>query len=294
MRITKNTGMIPTLDRDMDVQAKLRINFPAPISPLNAGLFVSNGTGTHDRRTIDSFVLIFVRKGTLDLYEEAEQFHLQEGQALILWPNCEHGGLSPFPRDLRFYWVHFRLASQGDADTSDCLDVPRLVTVRNPDRLIEFFHRYLDDQETGRLTSTGASLLLLLMLDEIRSTPASTAAPSEDSLCPIVALIEGFIANHYNEDISTSCIAGELNYNPDYLERVFRQRRGYTITRAIHRRRVKDARTLLIQHYMNIEEIAHSCGYRDAGYFRRVFKTMTGMTPHRFRHLHTHLHMNSH
>lgn len=278
----------------MDVQTSLRINFPTPLIPLNAGLFVSNGTGTHDRRTIDSFVLIFVRAGALDLYEESEQFHLHEGQALILWPNREHGGLTPFSRDLRFYWVHFQLVSHEDSEATDFLDVPRLVTVRNQDRLIEFFHRYLDDQETGRLTSTDAALLLLLMLDEIRSAQVPGTAPSEDSLCPIVALIEGFIANHYNEDISTSCIAGELNYNPDYLERVFRQRRGYTITRAIHRRRVKDARTLLIQNYMNIEEIAHSCGYRDAGYFRRVFKTMTGMTPHRFRHLHTHLHMNSH
>lgn len=278
----------------MSRENALRIPFPSPIVPQNAGLFVSNGTGIHDQRTIDSYELIFVRKGVLELYEEDREFHVHPGQTLILWPGRRHGGLASFQRDLSFYWLHFGLVCPNDSGETTLLDIPQVVTVSNPDRLTESFHRYLDDQETGWLTRTHASLLLLLMLDEIRSTTTSEQSREPTDQCPINSLIEAYIANHYNEDISTSTIASELSYNSDYLERVFRQTKGYTITRAIHRKRIKDAKTLLIQDYMNIEEIARSCGYRDAGYFRKVFKSMTGMTPHRFRHLHTHIHMNSH
>ena len=272
----------------------LRIQFLSPIVPLNGGLFVSSGTGKHDHRTIDSFELIFVRKGTLDLFEENTEFQLKEGQTLILWPGRLHGGLKPFPKGLSFYWIHFNVTNQADHGLDNHVEIPRVMSVCNPDRLTEFFHRYLDDQETGRLTSTDASLLLLLMLDEIRSSADPTLSGDEADACPVASRLESFIAEHYSQDISTSTIAAELGYNPDYLERVFRHATGYTITRAIHRRRISDAKTLLLQDYMNIEEVALSCGYKEAGYFRKVFKSLTGMTPHRFRDLHSHVHMNSH
>lgn len=264
-----------------------------PIVPLNAGLLISNGTGKHDIRVIDSYELILVKSGNLVLFEEDRVFNLRENQTLILWPDRLHGGIEPFPPDLSFYWVHFRISGGSDANDTQCLTVPRVATLQNPDRITEFFLRFIDDQETGRLTSFDANLLILLMLSEIQSASTVSRKEEQENRC-LIERVESYIATHYHQNISTSSLAKELVYNPDYLGRIFHKVRGYPITKAIHRRRIKEAKTLLIQNYMNIEEIAVACGYRDAGYFRKVFKKMIGMCPHRFRELYSHVHINSH
>ena len=53
-----------------------------------------------------------------------------------------------------------------------------------------------------------------------------------------------------------------------------------------HQERLADT----IESYM----VADACGFRDVGYFRRVFKGLVGMTPTRFRQLHGHAHINTH
>src|SRR5690606_8128577 len=74
------------------------------------------GRGTHIRRVIPSYELIIVRSGTLEMREEDRQFHLQAGQALLLWPGREHAGISPYGADLSFYWIHFTLPYEGILD----------------------------------------------------------------------------------------------------------------------------------------------------------------------------------
>jgi AraC-like DNA-binding protein len=106
--------------------------------------------------------------------------------------------------------------------------------------------------------------------------------------------IERFISSNVNRRLSTARIAAELRYNPDYLGRVYRSSKGHSITDAIHRRKVKEARALLGDNELTVLEIADACGFRDVGYFRRVFKGLAGMTPTQFRQLYSHSHINTH
>ena len=116
----------------------IRLPYALSIRPLNAGLFVSTGTGKHPVRMIDSHELIFLRSGTLDLFEETQSFHIEAGDVLILWPGRLHGGLNSYEDDDSFYYVHFMLDGSLPSTDVDCLDIPRLTTVRNPDRVVEF------------------------------------------------------------------------------------------------------------------------------------------------------------
>jgi len=272
----------------------LEIPFSVSTYAVNGGLFISSGVGVHETRSLDTSELILVRTGTLDLFEEDHNHHLEPGETIILRAGRTHGGLAPYQPDLSFYWLHFQHSPRGRRREVETLTVPTSTSIRDPQRFIELFHIYLDDQETGRLTRHSSSLLLLLMLNEIRDDATREAQTSEERCPTIVLRIESYIAAHYHEPIRTATIAAQMKNNPDYIERVFHETRGYSITRAINRRRIRDAKTLLIQNYMNIEEVALSCGYQDAGYFRRVFKGMTGMTPYAFRKKHCHLHINSH
>jgi YesN/AraC family two-component response regulator len=103
----------------------------------------------------------------------------------------------------------------------------------------------------------------------------------------IASRVDAYVAAHYHEPIGTTDIARELRYNPDYLERSFRLERRMSIREAVHARRIKEARAqLLLQRTQDVAQIAALCGYTDLGYFRRVFKRATNMTPRGYRRMH--------
>lgn len=258
--------------------------------PMSAGLFVSAGRGIHPTRMIDSHELIFVRGGRLGMFEEANTFDLQAGQTLFLQAGRKHGGTTPYPPDLSFYWVHFRLPKPSRAKGK--ISLPRVTTLRQPENLVDLLRRYLDERESGRMDEITGGALLLLMFREIQRAGEQTQTNGAGFVLAEQAW--RYIVTHAHKPISTVDVAEHLRCNPDYLGRVFRIARGCSIVQAIHQRRIHDARNLLIDSTMNIEEIAQACGFSDACYFRRVFRQSKGMSPRKFRQLYTRVHINVH
>jgi AraC-like DNA-binding protein len=268
------------------------------IEALNGGLFVSPGFGIHAQRIIDSYELIFVTQGHLDIFEADLAFHLERSQTLLLYPRIRHGGLLPYTADVNFYWAHFRLRDVASSDTT--LSVPKVASIRDPEGLTELFCRFISDQESGILDKCSASQLLALMLCMVAgSTEQERPLPSQDraraARSALVDAVRRYIAAEYRKPISTSEVAQALNYSPDYLERVFRTQEGMSIVDAIHQKRISVARASLHHDVRrNINEIGYECGYSDAGYFRRMFKRLTGLIPREYRSLYACTHINTH
>jgi AraC-like DNA-binding protein len=270
----------------------LRLGVRSPVRAHNAGLAITQGKGTHPTRVIDSHELIFVRAGTLWMFEGRREFRVEPGEALHLWPGRRHGGLRTYERGLAFYWVHFYVESRGGARTGEgALHIPSHAVVSRPDHLTELFRRFLDDQESGWLTRQAADLLVLLMLAEVAET-----RPRADGRVrgpeALAAKAHAFICSHLCEDIGASRIAAVLRCNPDYLGRVYRMVYGMSLTDAIHRLRVRKARRMLLDSTMNVGEIARECGFADGGYFRRIFRRHEHLSPRAYRHLYGRMHVN--
>jgi AraC-like DNA-binding protein len=268
------------------------------IESLNGGQFVSPGFGTHAVRVIDSYELIFVTRGTLDLFEGERTFHLGRNQTLLLYPGVRHGGLLPYAPDVNFYWVHFRLS---DAEASGtAVDVPKTTTVTDPEGLTELFCRFISDQESGILDSFSAAHLVALMVCIAceHAVSSRTGRPSGARRLDregLAEAVDGFINANCTGPLTASSIANVLRYNPDYLERVFRARYEMSITDALHQKRIGRARASLnSEPGRNINEISFECGYSNPRYFRRIFKRMTGLTPREFRTLYARTHINTH
>jgi len=257
---------------------------------VSGGLFVCPGTGTHRERVLDDFELIFVRQGVLGMVESDRELVVKANTSLLLWPGRVHRGLMPYEPGLSFYWVHFVLPEIDDEPSdpsAGVVTVPQRVAARRPERLTASFDRLLhalagDIKEPGgRLEAT--LLLSLILVDLHRSAAGSQPDHASAHRRSVVRRVDEYIASHLHEPLSTRAIAADLGYNPDYLSRVYHAGADETITDGIHRRRVAEARSLLTQTTMTVEEVACECGYADGGYFRRVFKRATGSTPSGFR-----------
>jgi AraC-like DNA-binding protein len=255
------------------------------LTVLNGGLFVSTARGTHPDRTLDSFELIFVRKGTLALWEEARRFELQAGDTLLLWPGRRHRGAAPYGKGTSFYWVHFQTSARA---TKRGLSVPQRACVTRTACLTELFHRFLDDQESGMLRPLDAALQVLLMLCEVARAPDVHAAQSN----VLAGRVEAYVSRHLAQPLSTGRIAKALRVNPDYLNRAFRRARQITITEHIHQRRLHDAELLLRESADSILEVATACGFTNLSYFRRLFTRHHGIAPSAYRKLHARTHVN--
>ncbi len=136
-----------------------------------------------------------------------------------------------------------------------------------------------------------ASLLALLMLCEVA---ASSGPKAEDGAAVrLASRADALIRTHFHEALSTSSVACRLHCNPDYLGRVFQKVYGCTLTEALHGRRLKVACHLLLESDKTVQEVAMSCGFRDATYFRRLFKRREGISPRVFRQLYSKMHINT-
>ncbi len=261
-----------------------------PIDAVNGGLFVSTGHRTESVQTHDSYEVIYLKRGALQVREESETFRIEQGQAILIRPGKTHRITVPESPEVAFYWVLFRAGKARERSGRDPLGIPRITTVPEPERLLELLHRYLDDLRTDRLSPLMGSHLVALILCEI----ARTVSAGRDGNVRNEELVDKIlvhISRSFDTGISTSSVAENLNYNADYLERVFHAAQGMSITEAINRKRVREARRRLIHDYANVNEIALSCGFNDSGYFRRVFRRFTDMTPTRFRSLYSQVHV---
>ncbi len=244
------------------------------------GLFISSGKGTHPDRVLGDHELIVVRKGTLSIWENDVRFDVPAGHALLLYAGRRHRGASPFGRDLSFYWIHFITRPQRRQKLR--LDVPQFCRVARPDCIAELFHRYLDDQESGRLDRLYASVLLLQILCEVsrKPIPADTTRGAA-----LTGRAEAYVTRHLVEKLSTASIARALRVNPDYLNRVFRKVQHMTVTECIQRHRMKNAAAMLRDTTDAISEVSSASGYQSTGYFRRLFERFYGVSPHDYRRL---------
>ncbi|MAX26101.1 MAG: AraC family transcriptional regulator [Phycisphaeraceae bacterium] len=257
----------------------------------NGGLFVSRGTGIHPCRTIDTWELIYVRQGTLNLRVAKQQFTVHQKQALLLQPGIEHAGTQPYDADLSFYWLHFHVPKHANPRQTNALKLTQHSQPRRPDRLMELMHRFLDEQVNQTLTALSGNCLLMLMLNEVADTLPRNEQTTDHSNS-LAMRAERYIMANAHQPISTIDIAGELDCNPDYLGQCFRHTFGMTITQAITRLRLAEAKRLLMDSDLNIDQIARTSGFATPGYFRRTFKAAAGITPRQYRNNHQRLHIN--
>ncbi len=274
----------------------LTLKVSSSVKVQNAGLFISRGKGIHPTRVIQSHEIIFVKQGTLEMWEQDRTFTVETGQTLHLYPNRPHGGLKALRPDLKFYWIHFEVM-EDNAPTNGYerfgIEVPQLQTVARPEKLETLFRYFLDEQESPNLCTKTTNLLMEMILVEI-SRPPEAAEDHKADINIVAAQVHNYIRFNYDRPISVSKISEALRYNPDYLGRVYHRVYGCTITDAIHRRRIKMACHHLLDTPLTIEQIAQTCGFSNPDYFRRIFRRLMNISPTQYRDLFTRAHVNTH
>jgi AraC-like DNA-binding protein len=96
---------------------------------------------------------------------------------------------------------------------------------------------------------------------------------------PLLASVFGIIEERFHEPISLRDVARAVSLSPGHLTTVVRRKTGRTVQAWIAERRLAEARRLLVETDLGVEEVGRQVGYADPGYFARSFRHAHGATP---------------
>lgn len=130
-------------------------------------------------------------------------------------------------------------------------------------------------------TLSQARKLIVQQLESVSQTVSvqvsgSTRIASED--------VQRYLAEHYQDyDLSSKSVAEYFRVSVSYLNRIFKQKTGESISSYIKKLRLEQARSLLLSSADPVEVVAKTAGFENTKYFYSLFKTEYGVSPNSYR-----------
>lgn len=104
-----------------------------------------------------------------------------------------------------------------------------------------------------------------------------------DMKSPVIQKILKRIDHNCAEELSLKSLSSEYNIHPVYLGRLFQKEVNETFSEYLNRSRIEQAKTLLSESNLKVNEIARRVGYWEMGYFYKQFKKYVGISPKEYQ-----------
>ncbi len=122
------------------------------------------------------------------------------------------------------------------------------------------------------------SAIFKLIMLKVIETSDENALPAR-----MVEALDSYIRENAGDEISNTEIGAIFGYHPFYVSKVLKDKKGMTLRQYIIAYRLKAAKRMLELTDKSASEIADECGFTDASYFAKSFKSAFGMTPKEYR-----------
>lgn len=147
-------------------------------------------------------------------------------------------------------------------------------------------HKLFGDEYSIEL-SEQASRSVRDLLDWVHHTvnKALKQAETVKESDSVVQIVQRYIAQNIDQDLSRESIAEMVYLNPDHLSRLFKKETGLSLSEYILTERIRIAKELLSQTDIPISSIASSVGHTNFSHFARIFRKHVGAGPSEYRQL---------
>ncbi|GAE92206.1 two-component response regulator [Gracilibacillus boraciitolerans JCM 21714] len=92
-----------------------------------------------------------------------------------------------------------------------------------------------------------------------------------------------YIDMHFEQELTLKEVANQVHLNPSYLSALFKEELQITFSEYVTRKRIQEAKKLLLSTDLTVSEIAEKSGYQTSKYFIKLFKQFENTTPNGFR-----------
>lgn len=259
---------------------------PSPLAarlylyPTSVGYFYYDAGYRIRRNRFDSFLIMYIAKGSCQISIPEKSFTAKAGQFVLLDCYQPHSYGSPAPWDA--LWLHFdgRLArdfyeeiisSHGCVFSPDSPEKPIA-------QLQKIYHVFRNTSTIleGKLSNYITKLLnnfLFLPSEGRKNNPAGAS----------MADLISYINEHFQDDLSLDTLASKANMSLFHFTRTFSKETGITPHQYLIKTRLSAAKYLLKSTETSIKDIAFSTGFNSESSFCITFKKWEHVTPSQYR-----------
>ena len=235
-------------------------------------------------RVIEDFEFVWMLRGRATFIVSDER-PLSPGELLLVPPGVRHSFRWDSDHASRHGYVHFGYVDVHAAVAPE-VRVTRMCSADPPAGLCAYLlwlgRSNLSDWQTAARSTLEFMLSLLengpLPSDEVRSEVRGPVAAA-------VAYLQHEWSYLPLRGVGVAEIATSAHVSRGYLNRLFRETFGSTVSMALEHLRCSRAEALLTRTDLPIASIAHLCAYADLSHFSHRFSGTHGMSPSAYRSL---------
>lgn len=133
------------------------------------------------------------------------------------------------------------------------------------------------DSLAKHIFNTGDIPSVLEWMNDMCQRAIAAKAAKLNRKTAVQEIIE-FIESHYREPLSLKSLAHQFSISQAYLGQMFRKEKGEKFNDYLNRKRIENAKIMLLGENVTINRIARELGYSDPAYFYKVFKKIAGLS----------------
>lgn len=225
--------------------------------------------------------IITLFRGKASLNCAGKEYHMEEGDFLIIFPNTVHSYTSGEDVDVgKFIFSPDTLPELKDIFKTKLPATPVIpCKAAGTARLRQLADEILHSYESGSPAVKKAYLLLLTgkLLEFCRLEDRSSY--DGDTLNAVLE----YCQNHFRSELRQKEVAAALHISESYLSHLFSSNMEINFCRYLNILRINEACALLSKGGKSVTEIAYECGFSSLRSFNRAFSGHRGMTPREYK-----------
>lgn len=256
-----------------------------PFYVVGAG---SSDTEWHVKRDegFPYYQIIYCIRGQGRLIIDGQEFVIESGQGFYLPKNYPHE-YYPTQDIWETHWITFDGREIPELMKTISFPEWRVFEISNLSAIDAILKKMLYLMKTNYYYSGHqCSAMLYQFLLELNRYVNLQSSPNESYKLKQLQPVIDYIDSHYMEEIELKQLSEVIGLSPQYLCRLFKDCLNLRPFEYLARKRIQEAKTLLLEEKLTINEIAKKVGYNDCSYFCAVFKRHEMLSPAEFRTLH--------
>lgn len=142
---------------------------------------------------------------------------------------------------------------------------------------------YLVAKYAGKEVASQTARILVMDMDRRLQSTYSSFRLEKPHVGKEIALVQDWLDEHYNTEISVDLLAEKAGMSRRTFERHFKDATGKSPRQYLQLVRVENAKYLLENSNKTFDEITYMVGYEDTSTFSRFFKKTIGLSPNSYK-----------
>lgn len=254
----------------------------------NIWCYKKHGDTSYAPHWHDYYEIIFYQDCAGTCILNGEEFPITKSCIFYLTPKDVHAIHSQNHKDSRSYIVSFSNEVIDQRIIQQVSACPRILYT--PSVTLTTLMQRVHFINTSRRKESHIRLMLEYILNAIllEILEMGQAIETENhNISPAIEKAILYIMTDPSKDFTLEEIAEFCHLSPSYFSTLFRQETGLPFTKYVNDIRIDKAKHLLQESKKSVLDISLECGYNTLTHFIKTFKKTTGMTPSKYRELHT-------